>query len=83
MVSNYERIYAEICKEAERIEGRDDGLPADILTELVMEIVDLEDQHRIKPQNINQKVENMIEQTARASTSMQDTSMQEEGGRPC
>ena len=60
MVSNYERIYAEITREAERLASKHD-VAADALTELVMEIVDLEDRNRIKPVwNITQQVKNRI-----------------------
>lgn len=59
MVSNYERILDEITTEADRVVG-DTGMSADLLTDLVMKIVDAEDRHRIKSININQEVENMI-----------------------
>ena len=60
MVSNYERIYAEITREAERLASKHD-VASDALTELVMEIVDLEDRNRIKPLgNITQQVKNRI-----------------------
>ena len=59
MVSNYERILDEITTEAERVAG-DTGMSADLLTDLVMKIVDAEDRHRIKSININQEVEDMI-----------------------
>lgn len=60
MVSNYERIYAEITREAERLASKRD-VATNALTELVMEIVDLEDRNRIKPLgNITQQVKNRI-----------------------
>lgn len=64
MVSNFERIYKEIKYQAARLE-REHGLPAEGLTNLCMEIVDAEDQHRIKAFNVNQQMENMIDQAAK------------------
>jgi len=65
MVSNYDRIYLEITKRAEQVE-RQHGVAADDLTTLVMEIVDLEDRNRIKPQpRINKDIANMIDQAAK------------------
>lgn len=64
MVSNYDRIYDEICSEAERL-APGNGLEVDSLVALVMEIVDLEDRHRIKSIRINQLVEEKIETAAR------------------
>ena len=59
MVSNYDRILDEITTEAVRV-GFDNGLRAEPLIELVMEIVDTEDRHRIKQTDINKIMENMI-----------------------
>lgn len=65
MVSNYDRIYAEIVTRAHQLApGR--GVDPDALVKLVMEIVDLEDQHRVKPLRINQLVEERIATTAAA-----------------
>lgn len=64
MVSNYDRIFAEIRKEAERL-APDDGIDPESLVTLVMEIVDLEDQHRTKSIRIKQLVEEKIETAAR------------------
>lgn len=64
MVSNFERIYAEIRKEAGRI-APDYGLDPESVVKLVIEIVDLEDQHRVRAQpRINQTVRRMIENAA-------------------
>ena len=63
MLSNYDRIYAEIKKGAEQF-ARQDGIQVNELLELVMGIVEIEDQHRIKSTNINQRVEQMISNTA-------------------
>lgn len=58
MVNNYDRIYAEIKKEAGR--SAQENIESDILVNLVMEIVSLEDQHRVKPTRINQLIEDKI-----------------------
>ena len=64
MVSNYDRILTEIKKEAQR-SAPEHNIDADTLVELVMEIVDLEDQHRIKNiARINQRIEELILTTA-------------------
>ena len=69
MVSNYERIFAEINSEAERLATEHDMDP-DALVALAMEIVDLEDQHRTKSIRIKQLVEEKI--LATAVTQMQN-----------
>ena len=58
MVSNYDRILAEITKEAQRLAP--DQVDPEALVTLAMEIVDLEDQHRVKPLRIKQEVEDKI-----------------------
>lgn len=63
MVNNYDRIFSEITKEAEDLAS--DNIDSEILVNLTMEIVDLEDQHRIKPTRINQLVEDKIVASAR------------------
>ena len=64
MVSNFERIYAEIRKEAIRI-APPYRLDPESVVELVMEIVDLEDQHRVRSlSRIDQRVRGMIENAA-------------------
>ena len=64
MVNNYDRIFVEIHKESARIE-EEQGTSADMLVDLVLDIVDLEDQHRVKRSAINKNVENAIVQAAR------------------
>ena len=64
MVSNYDRIFEEITAEASRI-AAENGLSADPLIELVMEIVNTEDRHRIKQIDVNKDIENMIATTAK------------------
>ncbi len=60
MVNNYDRIYAEIKSEAERLASEHD-VDRDALVSLVMEIVDLEDQDRIRHiHNIRQQIEERI-----------------------
>ena len=63
MVSNFERIYSEITREAERLASEND-LPSDVLTEVVMEIVELEDRHQMRPTNVDQKMREVIEAAA-------------------
>ena len=63
MVNNYDRIFSEITKEAEDLAS--DNIDSEMLVNLTMEIVDLEDQHRIKPTRINQLVEDKIVASAR------------------
>lgn len=64
MVSNYDRVYAEIRKEARRI-AKSEGIPSDMLVRLAMEIVDEEDQNRISATyGINQKIAGMIRNAA-------------------
>lgn len=58
MVNNYDRIFAEITREAERLAPG--NVNSSALVDLAMEIVDLEDQHRIKPGRINQLIEDKI-----------------------
>lgn len=66
MINNYNRIYSEIKSEAERVE-REYGVPTDIFTELVMEIVNIEDMHQTKKRpKIKQDIKNMVVQTVRA-----------------
>lgn len=59
MVNNFDRMLAEITHQAHHAAGEFD---AEMLVALAMEIVDREDQHAIKPTNINQSVEGLIEQ---------------------
>ena len=64
MVSNFERILDEIKKEAGRIAPAYRLDPGSIVN-LVMDIVDLQDQHRVKAQHgINRKIRQMIENAA-------------------
>ena len=60
MVNNYDRIYTEITKESEVL-ASDSGLEPNLWRELIMEIVDLEDQHRTKNvPRINQQIQEKI-----------------------
>ena len=64
MVSNFERILAEIKKEAGRIAPNYQIDPESVVN-LIMDIVDLEDQHRVKAQHgINSRIRRMIETAA-------------------
>ena len=72
MVSNFERILNEIKKEAHRSAGTY-GLEPESVVNLIMEIVDLEDQHRVKSDaRINQRFKGLIENAARSGTSKGD-----------
>ena len=64
MVSNYDRILTEIKEEAQR-SAPEHNIHPDALVGLAMEIVDLEDQHRIKHiARINQHIADLILTTA-------------------
>ena len=65
MVSNYDRVYQEIRKEAEVL-AASEGLPSETLVRLALEIVDLEDQHNIRPLNIKQRITSVIRTAAAA-----------------
>ena len=64
MVSNFERILGEIRREANLV-APTHGLEPEAVVELIMNIVDLEDRHRIRAEpRINQKVRGMIQDVA-------------------
>lgn len=63
-MNNYDRIFTEIRNEAEQY-CSETGLGVDELVGLVIEIVNLEDQHRLRAIRINQLVEEKIENVAR------------------
>ena len=72
MVSNFERILDEIRKEAHRT-ARTYGLDPEAVVKLIMGIVDLEDQHRVKAvAGINREVKGMIENAARVGGTRED-----------
>ena len=72
MVSNFERILDEIRKEAHQI-ARTYGLDPEAVVKLIMDIVDLEDRHRVKAvAGINQQIRGMIEDAARAGGPKED-----------
>lgn len=59
-MNNYDRIYAEIAKESEVL-ASDSDRESRLLLDLIMEIVDLEDQHRTKNvPRINQQIQERI-----------------------
>ena len=66
MVSNFERIFEEIQKQARTAS---DAFGTDTLITLAMEIVEQVDRHATKQMNIKQVVENLIEQSATADRS--------------
>ena len=60
MVNNYDRIYAEIKSEAERL-ATEHNIDSDTLVALAMVIVDLEHQDRIKHiHHIKQRIDEKI-----------------------
>ena len=64
MISNYDRIYREIQIEARRV-SEDLDVDPEALARLTLEIVDLEDRHRITHVHaINKQVRALIETTA-------------------
>ena len=64
MISNYDRIYREIQIEARRV-SEDLDVDPEALARLTLEIVDLEDRHRITHVHaINKQVRTLIETTA-------------------
>ena len=72
MVSNYDRILTEIKKEAQRSALEHDIDPHE-LVDLAMEIVDIEDQHRIKSvARINLRIEERIRTIAIHQTKCED-----------
>ena len=72
MVSNFGRILDEIRREAIRAAPAY-GLQSEPVVKLIMDIVNLEDQHRVKAMaGIHQRVRGMIEDAARPSGSKED-----------
>ena len=65
MVSNFERIFDEITKEANRIAVTYE-LEPEAVVKLIMDIVDLEDRNRVKAvAAIKQQIKGMIQNAAR------------------
>lgn len=61
MVSNFKRILGEIRREANLVAPSHDLKP-EAVVELIMNITDLEDRNRIKPEpRIHQRVKGMIQ----------------------
>lgn len=66
MVSNFQRILTEIRREANLV-APSHGFEPEPVVELIMNIVDMEDRHRIRAEpRINQKVKGMIQDVATA-----------------
>ncbi len=64
MISNYDRIFREIQIEARRA-SLDLGIDPEVLERLTMEIVELEDRHRISHiHGIKKQMRTLIEDTA-------------------
>lgn len=68
---NAERIYTEIRTQAALAEQAH-GIPADELTVLVMEIVKVEHERRTKFTDVNKRIENMIDQAAKAHSHLEN-----------
>ena len=71
MVNNYDRIFTEIEKEAARV-AAESGLRPEAILALTMEIVNLEDDNRIKPTNIKQLVEAKILSASLTTTTSEE-----------
>lgn len=72
MVSNFERILVEIRKEANRV-APTYGLHPESVVDLIMSIVDLEDQNRVRARHgTKQKIRGMIETAARSPDKAED-----------
>ena len=71
MVTNYDRIFAEIENEAARV-AAESGLQPEAIVALAMEIVNLEDENRIKPTNIKQLVEAKILSASLTTTTSEE-----------
>lgn len=65
MVNNYDRIFAEINKEARLLASKTE-LDADRIVALTMDIVDVVNRHQLRPiYNINQEIKKRIETASR------------------
>ena len=71
MVNNYDRIFAEIQREARRLAPERDHRSEDVV-ELSMEIVNWEDEHRVKPMRIIRLIEGKILSVAIASMNLEE-----------
>lgn len=58
MVANYDRILQEIRREAQELASAE--ISAEELANLIMEIVDLEDRHLLKPIDVNKEVKGLL-----------------------
>ncbi len=72
MVSNFDRIFGEIKREANLI-APDHGLQPASVVEVIMRIVDIEDRNRVKAvARVHQKIKGMIQDAAVAKGSRED-----------
>ena len=72
MVSNFERILGEIRREANLVAPAH-GLQPEAVVELIMNIVDIEDRHRIKSESrIHQRVKGMIQDVTVVQSTQED-----------
>ena len=65
MLANYDRILEEIRREAELV--IEPGEASEDLVYLAMHLVDLVDQHRLKPRNIRKDMETLLLEYANRS----------------
>ena len=73
MVSNFERILAEIRREANLV-APTHGLTPEAIVKVIMGIVEIEDQNRIKAEpRIHQRVKGMIQDAALANNAREDS----------
>ncbi len=71
-LTNIDRIGAEIEQHADEV-AREHGLAATSLVRLLLEIVDLEDQHRMRPiPGVRQRMKGMIQDLSRTQSSRGD-----------
>lgn len=83
MVSNLDRIFREIGRESERVAAEHD-LQSDELTELVMAIVDVEDEHSFRNTNVKQRIKTLIQnfagRTEKGESPEADSNAEGDGG---
>ena len=72
-LTNIDRIGAEIARHADEV-AQEHGLATTSLVRLLLEIVDLEDRHRVKAiPGVRRRMKNMIQNLSRAQSSPGDT----------
>lgn len=71
-MNNFDRINLELQREAERLAPLV-GMDPARLHEVILEIVDAEDQHRISRTNIRQQVKSIVLNAAHGSSVREET----------